>query len=418
VPSFDLIKHRDRDSIEQQSPTRVQEITTETDEQVELSVELYNQYRSSQDDWATEATQSDEFLHNVMLTKEQMEDLEERGQSPLPINVVWPAVEQGVAMLTTNKPSFQVTAREDSDVKTAKVITDLLAWVWERSSGNEKLKTAIYDYYVKGRGVLQGYIDPLADFGKGEVMIQDVDPLDVYPDPNSKDRLWRDAAHVLVSKIKTREQLENLWPEAASLLEHEGSVVQGEDTWTTGNVATENQQLRGQNRDMYHEKFRVIERYTKVKLEYIDVQELFSDVELIFLTDSDEYREYMDTPVAIVSNGKQQQIVSGDKEMAQIEELWQEAQPTDDERVRVATIPEEQLPTGEVVPEQRLEIAKLKNTDLVLMGQIETNKYLQTRIMLVISIGNSKYWEGYLPIDEYPIVPLNNRHARTPYPTE
>lgn len=414
MSSFNLISHRSRDLERQEDPVNHELTQIEPDEEVEYSLELARHYESSQDDWSTQATKCEEFLHNVMLTKKQADELEKRGQSPLPINVVWPAVEQAVAMLTTNHPSFQVTAREDSDVKTAKVMSDVLAWVWQQSSGNEKLKAACYDYYVKGRGCLQAYIDPDGDFGKGEVVITDVDPLDVYPDPNSKDRLWRDAAHVLIITTRTAEQIENLWPTSGDILESEAGSIESESTWSTGLVAQDSQQLRGHGQDTYHDKFKVIERYTKVKIPYISVSELYNDYEGIFL--KPEFEEYKNTPIAVVSdqNG-QQQIVDGE-EYDQAAELWQEGEQTDDERIRIVTLPGEQLPTGEEVPERILEIALLKKDDLIEMGQILTREYPQTRIRLVISIGNRKYWAGYLPIDQYPVVPLNNRHFRTPYP--
>lgn len=413
MPSFHLIKHRDRDRIPVSERDADAPVTLEPSEAAQLNLELFQQYETAQDDWALEATECEEFLHNVHLTEDQAEELEKRGQSPLPVNVVWPAVEQAVAMLTTNKPSYRVTAREDSDVKTAKVMSDMLSWVWEQSSGNEKLKTAIYDYMVKGRGVLQAYVDPNGDFGKGEVCIRDVDPLDVFPDPNSKDRLWRDAAHVLVSSVRTREELENLWPDIAPILEHASTEIGGVTAYSTGLVSHDNQQLRGTQTSTYHDQYRIIERYTKVKVTYHDIIELFSDQEKIVI--HDQYEDYLAEPAVIASQNGEQMIVTGE-DVAQFEEMFQQGQPTQDPRVRIFYQPEQQLPTGEVVPEQQIEIAMLENADLIAMGQIESREYLQTRILLVISVLDIEYWSGYLPIAEYPLVPLNNRHFRTPYP--
>ena len=35
-------------------------------------------------------------------------------------------------------------------------------------------------------GAMMAYIDPMADFGRGEVMIKAVDPLDLFIDPALK----------------------------------------------------------------------------------------------------------------------------------------------------------------------------------------------------------------------------------------
>ena len=63
-------------------------ISFEPSEDALLNVELYDNYSASQENWAVEATECEEFLHNVHLTREQAEELEKRGQSPMPVNVV------------------------------------------------------------------------------------------------------------------------------------------------------------------------------------------------------------------------------------------------------------------------------------------------------------------------------------------
>ena len=100
-------------------------------------------------------------------------------------------METAKSLLTYNSPQFRATAREDSDRKTAKVFSDLFQYIWQQSSGDEELKRIIDDYYVGGMGVMQVYQDPSADFGKGEVCVKSINPLDVFIDPNSKDEYAR-----------------------------------------------------------------------------------------------------------------------------------------------------------------------------------------------------------------------------------
>lgn len=421
MPSYDLIRHMDRDSqsYQEKYPVEVEMtegLSSEDDPEALLNVELENHYRSAQEDWAEAAQKSEDFLHGIQYTEEQIEALQERGQSPVVMNVIWPAVEQAVAMMTTHRPRFQATAREDSDVKTASVVSDLMSWAWEQSHGNQALKNSIYDYYVKGRGVMHAYVDPDKDFGNGEICFVDEDPLDVFPDPNSQDRLWRDAAHVLVSKIMSREQIESMWPEASSLM-HKASADYEYGGRNARYVATDGQQIKGEFYEGYHEKYRVITRYTKVKVPYERVSELFSGEEYIFL--EDEFAEYLKQEAALIrSEDGQEQIVVG-PELAQVLMMWeQDGIETEDPRVRTVVIPPPVDPeTGEPLGQQQVvQIARLTYKDLVQMGAIEHHNYLEDRILQVMTIGGQLFYRGYLPISEYPLVPFNNRHNRTPYP--
>ena len=54
--------------------------------------------------------------------KEQEQKLKSRGQAPIVVNRIHPAVEAAKAMLTSHKPSFRVSGREDSDNKVAQVL--------------------------------------------------------------------------------------------------------------------------------------------------------------------------------------------------------------------------------------------------------------------------------------------------------
>ena len=171
----------------------------EKNPEVKLSEELLTEYASIRTKWARQAMEDSEFRNGMQWTKEQVNALRKRAQEPLVVNVIYPAVEQAKAMLTANAPRFQSTGREGSDIKTGQIFSDLMSWVWENSKGNTELKEAIDDYYVKGMGCMVVYHDPQADFGKGDVFVKAIDPLDVYIDPSSQDPYSRDASNIIVT---------------------------------------------------------------------------------------------------------------------------------------------------------------------------------------------------------------------------
>ena len=144
----------------------------EINPEVRKSTDLLSEYASARSKWANQAQEDNEFRNGKQWKEKHVQILRNRNQEPIVVNVIHSAVEQAKAMLTTNKPRFQTTAREGSDVKTGAIMSDVMSWVWDMSSGNTELKQAIEDYYVKGMGVLQVYVDPNADYGKGEVLFK------------------------------------------------------------------------------------------------------------------------------------------------------------------------------------------------------------------------------------------------------
>ena len=93
------------------------------------------------------------------------------------------------------------------------MVNELLSYIYDQSDGRTAIRQAIDDYYVTGMGFIQVYQNPQADGGKGEVMIKDIDPIDVYIDPNSRDRYFDDAENIIVSRLFSKAQLEKMYPQ-------------------------------------------------------------------------------------------------------------------------------------------------------------------------------------------------------------
>ena len=171
-------------------------MSRETDPQVQLTHDLLKEYASARSKWAKQATEDNEFRSGVQWKDEHVKTLRERAQEPVVVNVVHSAVEQAKALLTTNKPRFQSTGRENSDTRTGRIFSELMTWIWDNSNGNSVLKQVVDDYYVKGMGAMYAYYDPNADYGKGEIMLKSVNPHDLYLDPASKDQFCQDSREI------------------------------------------------------------------------------------------------------------------------------------------------------------------------------------------------------------------------------
>jgi len=386
------------------------------------SEELLREYSSARSKWAKQAIEDNEFRNGSQWTKEQVDTLRSRAQEPLVVNVLHPAVEQAKAMLTANIPRFQSTGREDSDVKTGRVFSDLMAWVWDYSDGNTELKTAIDDYYVKGMGCMMVYYDPNDDFGKGEILLKCIDPLNVYIDPSSQSPFVSDASHIIISKIHAETQLISQYPESAEIIKQATeSIIAPKDMSSRhgldDQVISQNDldSFRLSNKDERY--LEVIERYTKVKQPFVRTYDPLSNIERIL--NPEEFEEYSKQPAFIVTTAKGTQTVTSPEEVGQQMAMYKEYGEVFHQMMSPMT-GEPFLMEGEEhegsIPQSTVYLKLITIADLIEQGEIVANNISIDRIQQYVCVGGQMLFETVMPISTYPLVTMMNRHNRNPYP--
>jgi len=400
----------------------------EVDEEVQLTRELFHDYKSARELWAQKFQESVEFRAGAQWTNEERDVLESRGQAPIVVNRIHPIVETAKSLLTYNSPQFRSTGREDSDRDTAKVFSDLFQYIWSISSGDEELKRTIDDYYVGGMGVFQVYQDPDADMGKGEVYIKSINPLDVYIDPNSKDTYARDAANILITTYMTEEQSMQIYPEFTDIIEEAAMHPDESDDYPVTNLAaTEGQLFSTDGTETVHTRRQFIERYSKERHSYYNCYEPFSQQE--HLLSEDEYKEYLLTYYVKVKTVKGEEIILFEEES--VEDMFtviEEYGPmfhyeVPDLELDPAGNPIQQNPIRVPGPEDENSIPgsttvliPMTVEELIGTGTIVSNAIEECRVKLVVSVGDKKLYERLLPTEDYPIIPLMNVHHRNPFP--
>ena len=374
---------------------------------IEETSELWRTYSNNREVWAQQAQEDKEFRLGRQWTNEQKKTLEGRGQAAIVINRIHPAVESAKAMITSNKPSFRVSPREDSDNKTAQAINGLLEYVWQISDGDQVLRNVVDDYYVMGMGAMQVYVDPMMDMGKGEVCIHDIDPLDIYIDPNSRDRFCDDAANIIVSRLFTREQAESLYPMYSAAIKNASTDAQQSDrpatdrvddlgivfpetstTETRATLGKEDEYVRG-----YERYSKIVVNMHRVKLDWSGEEDLIDDANWPAFLE----KQYWVINGQIIEREEQAKMVA-DAIVLQYAQKEQEAEQK-----------------GELPPEP----PKLENVtsyDLIKMGRIEEVIVPTKRIKMCVIMGDKLLYKRLLPTDKYPIVFFMNQHTRTPYP--
>tara|TARA_X000001382_G_scaffold35984_1_gene23658 strand:+ start:20624 stop:22849 length:2226 start_codon:yes stop_codon:yes gene_type:complete len=385
---------------------------------VDETLDLFDKYSSKRDVWAQQAKEDKEFRLGKQWSKSQRETLEARGQAPIVINRIHPAVESAKAMLTANRPSFRAAPREDSDNKVAQVMSALLAYMYDISDGRSVIRQVVDDYYVMGVGFIHVYQDPMMDMGKGEVCFHDVDPLDVYIDPNSRHRFCDDAENIIISKLFTKEQAKKLWPLYSKAIDNAADNSGSRVDWNAPETGREDDgevqfpedvgRLDNQN------YIRGYERYYKVDVTEYRTFEKFSRKEE--LLSEDEYKQYASRPAWMI----QGQIITDEKNANKLyEQLSMRRQQI------IAAKMEEYIYAGYSDEEAKqlsekeideIEVDTLTFESLIKQGQIEIVKVTCKKIKQCVIMGDTKLYSRILPLEHYPVIPIFNIHTRTPYP--
>tara|TARA_R100000742_G_C4279228_1_gene103287 strand:- start:2331 stop:4559 length:2229 start_codon:yes stop_codon:yes gene_type:complete len=392
------------------------------DPEVQFTHDLLSEYSSARENWAKQAVEDNEFRNGKQWTKEQSDALRNKAQEPIVVNVIFSAVEQAKALLTANKPRFQSTARETSDTEVGRLFSDLMSYVWDNSNGNVELKQAIDDYYVKGMGVIMAYTDPDKDFGRGEVCLKSLDPLEVYFDPSSKDPFCRDSGHVLVAKLMSQNQLIQYYPEYEeeikkvqetshiNITSESRHALKSEDVTLKSRIAGE--ELSGDR------ELEMFTRYSKVRMPYFKIYDPYANEEKVLNTE--EYKDYQNEEIVILTNSNgEQQIFTDEKEVRGYIQLHESVgdtfhlmqDPMSGQPVPMAGEEHEGS-----IPNSTSHIDIASKMHLIEEEKILVNEIEITNIKQCVSIGDMMLYQSILPIEEYPIVPIMNGFNRNPYP--
>lgn len=357
---------------------------TETGEIVEEIQQQFEDAHNAASQWQQNVQQMREFRLGKQWKEEHVRVLEDRGQAPIVVNRIHPAVELAKSMLTARRPSFRAAPREDSDNKVAQVISALLEYMYQQSDGQSTVREIVDDYYVAGIGYAHVYQDPHADMGKGEVLFKSEDPLDVLVDPNSRDRFFDDAKYIGVSYLYTKEQAKEKWKH------YKKRIETATGNWASYRPVTAQhrdgeivfpEEIQNPHRDDY---IRGYEWYRKIEVERFRIYESFTGQE--DLLTAEEFDAYRQMPVAVF----QGQIIT---DPAAIKVLTRQAQL------------------------RNLPIQLMTKDDLIREGVIQVVQTPVTRIRKDVLLGETHLYSQVLPIQHYPIIPFKNIDTRTPFPT-
>jgi len=408
-----------------------------------------------------------DFANDNQLSAEETQALEDQGMPTFTINRIIPVVEMLNFYATANRPRWQAIGAEGSDIDTAAVFSDIADYIWYHSDGSSLLSNAVNDAVTKSLGYLMIGVDPDADRGMGEVVIEQPDPFDVFVDAKSRDILFKDAAYIMVRKILPRGHLKQKFPDKARQIQKASARYGHETNYTTktfdenthdftykdlisgagggyidgpafsgpdaaGVTHTAGTDMRNSIKSNDHDEklLEYFECYEKVKLLYMNVfyrvlpdeevlqqlkqqvevyiQELTAEMQVSFMEKQKQMQDAVEAE-EMLPERMELEIQKEQKLMQQqIEAAYKE---------RMSELQNEASKVeNKVVTEKEYKILEKDETFQAMV--IEAIKYYDSKIQQTIVIGDKSISQRYLPdrITEYPIIPVHYKWTGTPYP--
>lgn len=383
--------------------------------EAQKSEDLYTKYRSSErQSWGIQVQDDRAFALGAQLEQEDSDALEANNQYTGAVNEVTPSIDLVVAMLTENNPRFQFVGSERSDGGIASDVSDLHYHIYDSSNGTTVLEKSVYDFEEGGMGALMCYPDYHADLGKGEIKITDLEILDLYIDPKAKKPDCSDAEHIMIVKNLTKDQIENVVPG----FNFEGVQMITADEYPEPTRAMNEDQVLSVDGTLEEIRFRVIDRYSKIKVKRYHIYDSVSDYEKVMT--KEEFQEFIQKPAFIIVKMGQESYETREFRVQELSKIYQQTGGVFHYMMNQYTQQVELMAGAEhgegSIPASTTQLKPTVMGELIQLGVIKVSEPLINRIKRVYSIGNKEVLNEILPIEDYPIVTFMLHHKRNPFP--
>jgi len=401
--------------------------------------QIHDLYRkangSNRKKWENVAQQAYEFFLGEQLTEEEQDALRSAGMPNFTINRITPVIEMMKFFATANTPRWQAVGAEGSDSDVAAVHADIADYCWYNSNGDSIYAQVIQDALVKGVGYMQVDVDPNQDRGLGEVIFKKVEPFDIYPDPTSRDFLFRDATYIMVRKDLPKEQVKKLFPDKVRQIKNANSDSAGENNYSDRDILESDivfpADTAGESWDSKGEEDTIIDYYECYSKEKVAFMNLF-----INLPPGPSEMESIERQVEVdLKDFEAEMMVQVEEKALQLSEsvqkgeIIQERAELEIERARREA--EESVEKQRIIlinklkeAESRIENRVITKAEYDIMIKdktvagtiVDAIDFYEDRIRYTIVVGDKLLYNEILPIKDYPIIPFVYQYTGTPYP--
>jgi len=390
---------------------------------------------SSRRKWENIAQQGYEFFLGDQLTEDEQDELRSAGMPNFTVNRITPVIEMMKFFATANTPRWQAVGAEGSDADVAAVHADIADYCWYNSNGDSVYAQVIQDSLIKGVGYIQVDVDPNQDRGLGEVVFKRVEPFDVYPDPTSRDFLFRDATYVMIRKDLPKQQVIKLFPDKKRQIKSANSDSAGENDYSNRDAMETDlifpADSAGDAYDSKGEEDTIIDYYECYSKEKV----LFMNVFINMPPGPSEMEELKKQVEVDLKDYEAEMMVRVEEKALQLSEAVQKGEMIQEraqlelERARreaIESVDQQRMILLNKLKEKESKIENRVMTkaeyDIIIQDKkiadtiVDAIEFHEDRIKLTIVVGDKLLYDDVLPIKDYPIVPFVYQYTGTPFP--
>ena len=157
------------------------------------------------------------FVQGDQWEDKDVEALRKQGVKALTINKIKPIIKLVTGIERQSRSDFKAFPEGDEDQIVSEIATRLLKNISKTSRADEKLSEMFKHGIIGGLCFVEPYIDYSYDLINGELKLNKVSALDIYPDPDGKEYDLSDAKFLIkISRGLTKDQLLQLFPDKES----------------------------------------------------------------------------------------------------------------------------------------------------------------------------------------------------------
>ena len=167
----------------------------------------------SSQEWRDEAKEDIEFYNGQQWQPGDKKELEDHGRPAITVNRIKPLVNVLSGYQRLNRYDIDFLPRNNDDMQQAQLRKGVTKYILDRSHYNYEESDSFLDGAVTGLGWFEvGYqFDWSAQ--DGDAFVRRVNCLDLYTDPESRDKYFRDAKYIVRARWIDKEELKEQYPE-------------------------------------------------------------------------------------------------------------------------------------------------------------------------------------------------------------
>lgn len=189
--------------------------SSDLNDTVRMAFRCHRESKQHSSNWRQQARKWYDLVANKQWDEEDIESMADEDRIPVVINRTARAVNAIIGTQVNNRQETRFIPREMGDVEVNEVLTGAADWVRDGCEAEDEESDAFEDTTICGMGWVETRLDDEVD-PELSIIMDRIDPLEMYWDPGSKKRNLADAKWIARIKPMPIDEFQDRWPEAGT----------------------------------------------------------------------------------------------------------------------------------------------------------------------------------------------------------